>query len=199
MHARHRPHRRRVDRRGGGRVGALDHELDPVGQDRGARAPAARRRRRRSAGRCRPARSPARPCGSRPPGCRRASRSRWRRGSPRAGRRSRARGRWPARARPPTNAECTSTPSPARSSSSCRPLQPATTGALPSSRSAGRSRAPSRRAAPRGAPPQNAPSRGLPSSSSPSISSTWRHGLRVPAKASRPPASAALEFAAPRA
>ena len=34
------------------------------------------------------------------------------------------------------NAECTSTPLPARSSSSCRPLQPATTGALPSSPSA---------------------------------------------------------------
>ncbi len=35
----------------------------------------------------------------------------------------------------PISEECTSTPSPARSSSSCRPLQPATTGALPSARS----------------------------------------------------------------
>ena len=44
-----------------------------------------------------------------------------------------------------------------------------------------------------------AASRGLPSSSSPSISSTWRHGLSAPANASRLPASAAFEFAAPRA
>ena len=46
---------------------------------------------------------------------------------------------------------------------------------------------------------QNAASRGLPSSSSPSISSTCRHGLSAPANASRLPASAAFELAAPRA
>ena len=96
-------------------------------------------------------------------------------------------------------AECTSTPSPARSSSSCRPLQPATTGAQPSSPSwRSKSSAQSARSSSRWAA-QNPASRGLPSSSSPSISSTWRHGLSVPANASRLPASAALEFAAPRA
>ena len=99
----------------------------------------------------------------------------------------------------PISEECTSTPSPARSSSSCRPLQPATTGALPSARSCmSKSSAQSARSASR-CSAQNAASRGLPSSSSPSISSTWRHGLSAPANASRLPASAAFELAAPRA
>ena len=99
----------------------------------------------------------------------------------------------------PISDECTSTPSPARSSSSCRPLQPATTGAEPSSPSCmSKSSAQSARSSSRCSAQKRA-SRGLPSSSSPSISSTWRHGLSAPANASREPASAALEFAAPRA
>jgi hypothetical protein len=99
----------------------------------------------------------------------------------------------------PISEEWTSTPSPARSSSSCRPLQPATTGAVPSSPSCmSKSSAQSARSASRCCS-QNRASRGLPSSSSPSMSSTWRHGLSAPAKASRLPARAALELAAPRA
>ena len=99
----------------------------------------------------------------------------------------------------PISEEWTSTPSPARSSSSCSPLQPATTGAVPSSLSCmSKSSAQSARSSSRWAS-QNAASRGLPSSSSPSISSTCRHGLSAPANASRLPASAAFELAAPRA